>query len=102
MVWYEHFTVYSVQCSVQGTVYTAHYTLHSLLYSVQCTLNRGQTDYERYTWMGATYSLPNTKIPYQIWNSMSFSKEYVYSGGTAFHMTSLHRVYTVLASYPSF
>ena len=24
-------------------------------------LIRGQTDYERYTWKGATYALPNTK-----------------------------------------
>ena len=27
-------------------------------------------------------------IPYQIWNSMSFSKEYVNSRGTAFHLPS--------------
>ena len=25
-----------------------------------CSLTRGQTDYERYTWKGTTYSLPNT------------------------------------------
>ena len=36
---------------------------------------RGQTDSERYTWMGATYSLPNTK------HSLQNKKNYVFFKG---------------------
>ena len=36
-------------------------------------LARGQTDYERYTWKGATYSLPNTKHSLPNMDSISYT-----------------------------
>ena len=53
---------------------------------------------------GREPNIPNQipNIPYQIWNSMSFLMKYVNTRGTPFHMSSEHRVHTVLASFPSF
>ena len=61
------YTVCSVQCakcSVQCAVGRVQVLLCSGSLSVQslvCSVFRGQTDFERYTWKGATYALPNTK-----------------------------------------